>query len=76
MDLKVTRLDGSRIDFAQAALESFGKAFILPVDCIIGWVLSSCKEKRQRVFNKLSSTIVIRVPKEEVEAKGVEYIRD
>lgn len=76
MDLKVTRLDGSKIDFTQAALESFGKAFILPIDCIIGWILDSCKEKRQRVFNKLSNTIVIRVPKEEIKPKGVEYIKD
>jgi len=76
MDLKVTRLDGSKIDFAQAALESFGKAFILPIDCIIGWILASCKERRQRIFNKLSNTIVIRVPKEEIEIKGVEYVKD
>ncbi len=76
MDLKVTRLDGSQIDLAQAALESFGKAFILPIDCIIGWILSSCCAKRQRLFNKLSNTRVTRMPKEEVEAKGVEYTKD
>jgi uncharacterized RDD family membrane protein YckC len=29
MDLKVTRLDGSRIGYAQAALESFGKALLV-----------------------------------------------
>ena len=76
MNLKVTKLDGSKIDFAQAAIESFGKAFLLPIDCIIGWILESCKEKRQRLFNKLSNTIVVRAPKEEVEPKGVEYVQD
>ncbi|MEM3737111.1 MAG: RDD family protein [Candidatus Bathyarchaeia archaeon] len=76
MDLKVTRLDGSKITFVQAALESFGKAFILPLDCIIGWVASSCSAKRQRLFNKLSDTIVVYMPKEEAEAKGVTYTKD
>jgi uncharacterized RDD family membrane protein YckC len=76
MDLKVTRLDGSRIGYAQAALESFGKAFLLPLDCIIGWIASSCSAKRQRLFNKLSNTIVVHMPKGEAEAKGVEYIKE
>jgi len=76
MDLKITRLDGSKINYAQAALESFGKAFLLPIDCIIGWILSSCCAKRQRLFNKLSNTIVVHMPKEAAEAKGVAYTKD
>jgi len=44
---------------AQAAIESIGKAFLLPLDCIIGWILYP--SRRQRLFNYLSDTIVVRV---------------
>jgi uncharacterized RDD family membrane protein YckC len=36
MRLKVTRLDGEPVDLMQAALESVGKAFLLPLDLILG----------------------------------------
>ncbi len=60
MRLKVTRTDGSPATYSEAAIESFGKAFLLPIDCIIGWIFESCKEKRQRLFNMLVNTIVIK----------------
>lgn len=56
--LKVTRLDGSQIGMGNAALESLGKAFLLPLDCLIGWIVYP--KKRQRLFNYLSETIVIK----------------
>jgi uncharacterized RDD family membrane protein YckC len=58
MRLKVTRLDGSRIGMGNAALESLGKAFLLPLDCLLGWILYP--RRRQRIFNYLSETIVIK----------------
>lgn len=58
MRLKITTLDGKPIDMAQAALESVGKAFLLPLDLILGWILHP--KKRQRMFNNLSGTIVLR----------------
>jgi uncharacterized RDD family membrane protein YckC len=58
MRLKVTKLDGEPIDMAQAALESVGKAFLLPIDLILGWILHP--RKRQRIFSYLSGTIVLR----------------
>ena len=58
MRLKVTRLDGSLIGIGPAALESFGKAFLLPLDCILGWILYP--KKRQRIFNYISETIVVK----------------
>jgi uncharacterized RDD family membrane protein YckC len=61
MRLKVTRLDGSPINMGEAAIESIGKAFfpILVLDCIIGWI--AYPQKRQRLFNYLSRTIVVKV---------------
>ena len=58
MRLKVTRLDGSPLNMGQAAIQSVGKAFILWLDVLLGWLLFS--KKRQRVFNYLSGTIVVR----------------
>jgi uncharacterized RDD family membrane protein YckC len=58
MRIRVTRLDGSPIGMAHAALESVGKAFLLPLDCLLGWILYP--RRRQRIFNYLSETIVIR----------------
>jgi len=59
MRLKITRLDGSEIGMGKAALESLGKAFLLPLDCLLGWILYP--KRRQRIFNYLSETIVIKV---------------
>jgi hypothetical protein len=49
-------LSGNRIDIKSAAIESFGKAFLLPIDVILGWVFTN--NKRQRVFSRISDTIV------------------
>lgn len=61
MRIRVTRLDGRLPGMAQAAIESVGKAFLLPLDCIIGWLLYP--SRRQRLFNHISDTIVVRVPR-------------
>jgi uncharacterized RDD family membrane protein YckC len=59
MRLRVTSLNGQRSNVVNAAIESFGKAFFLPIDLIIGWLVSP--KKRQRIFNYLSNTIVAKV---------------
>lgn len=58
MKTRVTRVDGAQIDLGQAAIESAGKAFLLPLDCLLGWLLYPSKD--QRLFNHLSETIVIK----------------
>jgi uncharacterized RDD family membrane protein YckC len=57
LNIKVTKLDGRPVDWLSAAIESVGKAFLLPIDCVIGWVLYG--ETRQRLFNYISETIVV-----------------
>ncbi len=59
MRIRVAHVDGSQISMADAALESVGKAFILPIDLLIGWILYP--RKRQRLFNYLSNTVVIKL---------------
>ena len=58
MRIKVTGLDGKKTQISNAALESLGKAFLLPLDCLLGWILYP--KRRQRIFNYLSETVVIR----------------
>ena len=59
MKLKVTQLNGKPTDIVHAAIESIGKAFLLPLDCIIGWILYPTK--KQRLFNYISETIVVKL---------------
>ena len=57
-NIVVTGPLGESIRFRDAAVESFGKAFLLPFDCLIGWY--ALRESRQRLFNRISDTIVIK----------------
>ncbi|MBS7609576.1 RDD family protein [Candidatus Bathyarchaeota archaeon] len=71
LGLKVVNLAGERAGFSGSFIESLGKAFVLPLDVIIGLIVSEGRERRQRLFNYLSDTIVIRTrgrpPKFQVE---------
>ena len=58
MRIKMTQMDGKIPNMGQAAIESIGKAFLLPIDVIVGWIFYS--KRRQRLFNYLSNTIVVK----------------
>jgi uncharacterized RDD family membrane protein YckC len=58
LNISVTGPLGESIRFRDAAVESFGKAFLLPFDCLICWFVF--RESRQRLFNRISNTIVIK----------------
>jgi uncharacterized RDD family membrane protein YckC len=58
LNIKVTNLDGTPTDIAHASLASLGKAFLLPIDFIIGVVLYPVKN--QRLFNHVSETIIVK----------------
>ncbi len=61
MKIKVTQSNGKPVDLTHAAIESVGKAFLLPIDCIIGWILYPTE--RQRLFNYISDTVIVRAPR-------------
>lgn len=69
LNIKVTNRKGEEIDYTDSIIESFGKAFLLPIDCLIGWLAMS--GEKLRLFNKLSGTIVIKEDYEPPE--GIEY---
>lgn len=58
MNLRVTTVGGGPLDLMDAAIEAFGKVFLLPIDFLIGFFMF--REKNQRLFNHLSDTVVIR----------------
>jgi uncharacterized RDD family membrane protein YckC len=72
MNLKVVNRDGTKINYPTAALESFGKAFLLPLDCLIGWL--AMPGTKLRVFNRISNTIVIK--SDYKEPHGILYVRE
>jgi uncharacterized RDD family membrane protein YckC len=60
LHIKTTDLiSGQTANSKAAAIESFGKAFLLPLDLILGWIFTN--DKRQRIFNRACDTIVIKI---------------
>ena len=72
-NLKITNSQGEKPSLIGVILSSFGKSFILPIDIVLGWILTN--EKRQRIFNKLGNTIIIKI-KELNEDTNTKYIKD
>jgi len=73
LHLKVVSLDGGKPSTFSIAVSSFGKAFLLPLDIILGVIFTN--QKRQRIFNKISDTIIIKI-KEEKESENITYKKD
>ena len=72
-NLKITNNFGEKPSLIGIILSSFGKSFILPIDIIFGWILTN--EKRQRIFNKLGNTLIIKI-KESENNSDLKYIKD
>lgn len=58
MNIRITKEGGAPLTMIDAAIESFGKVFLLPFDFLIGYFMYG--DKNQRLFNYLSDTVVIR----------------
>lgn len=71
LKIKSTDVSGNSIDIKSAALESFGKSFLLPLDVILGWLFTN--NRRQRIFNRISNTIVIKLKPREELTENIRY---
>ncbi|HVX02147.1 MAG TPA: RDD family protein [Nitrososphaera sp.] len=75
LKIRTVDLSGRPVDARNVAVQSFGKAFLLPVDVVLGWIFTN--DKRQRLFNKASDTLVV---KEEAatstQSSGANYRKD
>ena len=72
-NLKITNIQGEKPNLLEVIISSFGKSFILPIDIIVGWILTN--DKRQRVFNKLGNTVVVKI-KESDSNSNSKYLKD
>lgn len=72
LNLRVTDRAGEPVEYGAAAVESFGKAFLLPIDVLVGLIVYD--EQKLRLFNRLSETIVIESDEELSEPANVEYV--
>jgi uncharacterized RDD family membrane protein YckC len=74
LKIKTVDMSGNRIDVKNAAIESFGKAFLLPIDVILGWIFTN--NKRQRVFSRIGGTIVIKLKNPQLVQSDIKYTKD
>ena len=74
LQLKITDLRGKKANFKEIVISSFGKSFLLPIDIILGWIFTN--KKRQRIFNKIGNTIVIKLEPEEKDPENITYRMD
>ena len=70
-NLKITNSQGEKPSLIGVIISSFGKSFILPIDMILGLIITN--EKRQRIFNKLGDTLIIKIKETDSDFK---YIKD
>lgn len=73
LKIKTVDLAGRRADARNIAIQSFGKAFLLPLDIILGLIFTN--EKRQRIFNRASDTLVVKAA-DNNKQPGVTYRKD
>jgi uncharacterized RDD family membrane protein YckC len=75
LHLRTTDLSGKIIDVKTAAIESFGKSFLLPFDVVLGWIFTN--KRRQRIFSRISNTIVIKLKEDDYGmSNNVKYLKD
>ena len=72
-NLKITNSQGEKPSLIGVVISSFGKSFILPIDMILGLFITN--DKRQRIFNKLGDTLIIKI-KESNTDSDFKYIKD
>ncbi len=73
LNLRVTDIYGNRPGLKGIMIGSFGKSFLLPIDVAFGWLLTN--KKRQRIFNKLGNTLVVKV-KDAEDVSDIRYTKD
>lgn len=74
LSIKVAKIDGKKASLKGVLISSFGKSFLLPLDVFLGLILTN--EKRQRIFNKIGDTIVIKSESRKESSDTPQYIKD
>ena len=71
LHIRTTDLHGKQPDIKSIAISAFGKAFLLPLDVLLGWIFTN--DKRQRLLSRAGNTIVVKVVES---GNQVEYRKD
>ena len=74
LHLKVVNIDGKSPPLLGVIISSFGKSFLLPIDVILGLIFTN--QKRQRIFNKIGDTVVIKIKDAEKDSETITYKKD
>jgi uncharacterized RDD family membrane protein YckC len=74
LKIKTTDLVGNTANIKGVAIQAFGKAFLLPIDVILGWIFTN--DKRQRLFSKAADTIVVKAVESGTGNPNVTYKKD
>ena len=74
LNLKITDMRGKPPDWKGVMISSFGKTFLLPLDVVLGWVFTN--ENRQRIFNKIGDTLIIKIKTPEENNENIRYKKD
>jgi uncharacterized RDD family membrane protein YckC len=74
LNLKVTDMYGKPADWKGVMISSFGKTFLLPLDVVLGWIFTN--ENRQRIFNKIGDTLIIKIKPPEENKENIRYKKD
>ena len=63
---------GNKPHLVNVLLSSFGKAFLLPLDVLLGWIFTNTN--KQRIFNRISYTLVVKISRPDDE--NIKYEKD
>jgi len=74
LKIKTTDMAGNIANVKNVAIQSFGKAFLLPIDLFFGWIFTN--DKRQRLLSRAANTIVIRAENGDSNSKNVRYVKE
>ena len=74
LHLKVVNINGNPTPLLGVIISSFGKSFLLPIGVILGLIFTN--QKRQRIFNKIGDTIVIKIKYIETDSETITYTKD
>jgi uncharacterized RDD family membrane protein YckC len=74
LKIKTTDLAGNIADVKNVAIQSFGKAFLLPIDVLLGWIFTN--DKRQRLFSRAANTIVVRSDDNPAGERNARYVKE
>ena len=75
LKVKTTDMAGGVPDLKSVAIQSFGKAFLLPIDVFLGWIFTN--DKRQRLLSRAANTLVVKVNESNNGSSGdVKYVKE